>query len=209
MQSGRASRHETTIVLRFLGEERKLFLLAAGNGDFYVIFPGNEIHASYHDSGQRRFSDKRKVKWPENYTPHRADGFPADVDISKRPPQHRYISQRQPTATLRGSELILGTTINMHLGTFRNLSPHQPSERREVTLDADAAHFRDDVIFLRVFLVEPGLQPEIPAAANVGPAVVYLIKHLTPWLGIACFQEKSSFKEDSLLEYRQVKVGNL
>jgi hypothetical protein len=58
-----------------------------------------------------------------------------------------------------------------------------------VRLDLDAGHFREDMTFLRMFLVEPGTVPDIPDAVEVGPRTVVILKDTNPWIGIAAFQQ--------------------
>lgn len=167
--------------------------LVEERGNFYVIDSADptslKMHASYHASGQRHFKVEGRIEWPENYTPHWADGFPTDVDLTKPPPKHRYISQSQPTSTLRGVELILGTTTLPWL--FQNLPLYDRSSQPALLLDTDAAQFRDEIFFMRVFLIEPELEPDIPSAVNVGPKLIHVIKTTNPWVGIAFFQQKA------------------
>lgn len=171
MPLGKAHRNEFRVVLHLQGERREVFVLIEEKGNFYVILPGGPFslkwHASYHSSGQRHFKvESRRVK--EKYL---------------------FAAQRQPASVLKGGELILAASLLK--GQFQNLRKCTRSLEGILMLDADAAKFRDDIVFVRVFLIEPGLEPDIPSAVNVGPNLVHIVKSTNPWIGIAFFQEKA------------------
>jgi hypothetical protein len=58
-------------------------------------------------------------------------------------------------------------------------------------LDADAGQWNDDIVFLRLFLIEFGLETDMPSAVNVGAKLVHVVKSTNAWIGIAFFQEKA------------------
>ena len=187
-------RNEILVALRFKGEEREILRIVEQSGEFNVFPPDRrptalKMHSSYHVSGQRHIKIESETRWPSNYVRDPADGFPADVDFSKPPPKYRYISHLQPTSTLRGLELIEGSTLLPWL--FQSLPTYDRMNGTGLLLDADAAQFRDDSIYTRVFLIEPGLEPNIPNAVDIGPKLVHVIRSVKPWIGIAFFQQRS------------------
>lgn len=169
MRSRSAGSKEWKIVLHFQGASRECLLLKELRGDFYAFFALadeqlNE-HASYHASGQRHFK----------------------VGPKGTKPNKHFISYCQPTSTLRGVELLLGATILR--GQFQRLRIYKASCKPAIVLDADAAHFRDDVVFVRVFLAEPNSETNIPQALHSGRPLLHVITETQPWVGIAFFQQ--------------------
>jgi hypothetical protein len=86
--------------------------------------------------------------------------------------------------------LVLGATILR--GQFQRLRIYEASREPAILLDADAARFRDDVIFVRVFLMEPSSEPSIPEALHSGPPLLHVITETQPWVGIAFFQQSEA-----------------
>jgi hypothetical protein len=158
--------------------------LKEAKGNFYVFMaladPWVKNHLSYHASGQRHFK----------------------VGLKGREPDKLFVSSCQPTSALRGVELLLKTAILR--GQFQKLRIHKASAEPAIVLDADAADFRDDVVFVRVFLVEPDSEPKIPDALHSGPPLLHVIKETEPWVGIAFFQQSEGvFLHDGVVEVRQ------
>ena len=166
-----ATRKEWKVALQFQGATRECFLLVENKGNFHIILSlaskWLHHHVSYHATGQRHFK----------------------VGPKGRKPGKCFVSLCQRTSSLRGVELLLGASILW--GQFQDLRLCNPSHVPAVVLDADAAHFRDDIIFVRVFLFEPNREPSIPAASNVGPQLLHVIQDTHPWVGIAFFQQKA------------------
>jgi hypothetical protein len=146
--------------------------LRENNGNFYAILYLNQdrlqMHVSYHASGQRHFK----------------------VGPKGREPEKHFVSFCQSPSTLRGVELVLGATILR--GQFQGLRIYNAPREPAIVLDADAANFRDDVIFVRVFLMEPNSKPSIPEALHSGPPLRYVITETQPWVGIAFFQQSEA-----------------
>jgi hypothetical protein len=163
---------EWKIVLHFQGASRECFCLRENKGNFYAILYLNhewlQIHVSYHASGQRHFK----------------------VGPKGREPEKRFVSICQSPSILQGVELVLGATILR--GQFHGLRLYKASREQVILLDADAVHFRDDVIFVRVFLIEPNSEPHIPQALHSGPPLLHVITETRPWVGIAFFQQSDA-----------------
>jgi hypothetical protein len=167
-----AGSRQWKIVLHFQGTSRECFLLRENKGNFYAILAlADELlhnHVSYHASGQRHFK----------------------VGPKGREPDKRFVSICQSPSTLRGVELVLGAPI--FRGQFQKFRLYKASPEPTILIDADAAHFRDDVIFVRVFLIEPNSEPTIPVALHSGPPLLHVIKETQPWVGIAFFQQSDA-----------------
>jgi hypothetical protein len=146
--------------------------LRENKGNFYAILYTNQdslqMHVSYHATGQRHFKIGPKGRKPDKY----------------------YVSNCQPPSTLRGVELVLGA--NILRGQFQGLRPYNASREQAIVLDADAANFRDDIIFSRVFLLEPNSEPSIPKSFHSGPPLLHVITEVEPWAGIAFFQQSEA-----------------
>ncbi len=184
MGSHSTRRNRTIVAVRFQRQLRQVFRLTQGDGEFYVVLNSTdwlEWHYSYHRSGQRHVRMKLKGSGG------------AELRL---PPW--FVSRVRPIADFRGVELICGGTILK--GTFHRLPECDATGVETLILDADAALFRDDIMFARVFLVEPGLEPEIPCASSVGPKLLYLTKTASPWVGIAFFQQRPTAISEAKLE---------
>ena len=160
------------MVLRFEGISRECFLLRENRGNFHVILALADEwlhnHVSYHASGQRHFK----------------------VGPKGRRPERCFVSYCQPTSKFQGVELLLGATILR--GQFQKSRIYKASQAPAIIFDADAAHFRDDVIFVRVFLVEPFSEPSIPNSLYAGPSLLHVITETQPWVGVAFFQQSEA-----------------
>lgn len=172
MRSRSGAGKEWKIIFRFQGASRECLRLRESNGNFYAILDLNDehsqMHVSYHASGQRHFKVGPKGKKPEK----------------------RFVSRCQPPSTLHGVELLLGATILR--GQFHGLREYNSSREPTIVLDGDAARFRDDVVFVRAFLMEPGTKPNIPQAVHIGAPLLRVITETQPWVGIAFFQQSDA-----------------
>ena len=180
---------EWIVVLHFQGHSRDCFRLKESKGSFYAIMAladgPIQFHASYHRSGRRHFK-----------------GGPQGIK-----PSLLYPSNCQPTSALRGVELFFQAAPILR-GHFQRFRIHKPSNDPAIILDADAAHFRDDVIFLRVFLLEPNSEAGIPRDLWLGPPLLHVIKETRPWVHIEFFQQSLAFSvENGCVVYRQDAQG--
>lgn len=180
---------EWVVVLHFQGVSRECFRLKESKGNFYAILAladaWTQFHASYHASGQRHFKAGPKGIKPSLYYP----------------------STFQPTSALQGVELFFQAAPILR-GQLQRFRIYKPSNDPAIILDADAAHFRDDVIFLRVFLLEPNSQAVIPRDLPLGPPLFHVIKETRPWVRIEFFQQSLAFSfQNGCVNYRQDAQG--
>ncbi len=94
----------------------------------------------------------------------------------------------QPTSNFLGVELISHNPL--FKGQLADLPPLGTNNGKIVQLDADSAGFRHDFLAVRVHLVEPNKEHEIPTPMDVGPRIVHIEKRVTPWIAVEVFQEK-------------------
>jgi hypothetical protein len=169
---GRSSvSREWRVVLHFLGVSRDCFRLKDDQGNFYAILAladkSLRYHVSYHASGERHFKVSAKGTKPIRY-------YPAIC---------------QPTSVLRGFELLFQTPP-IYRGQLQRFRIYKPSKDPAIILDADEARFRDDDIFLRVYLMEPNSELRIPEDLRLEPPWVHIIRETRPWVRIEFFQQK-------------------
>ena len=164
------------IAFRLEGEERELLYIAVSRkGDFYAYLKYSpkrlglsplDLHMSYHKDGYRQLSIRGKV-----------------ID-----PKSEGRTKLQKTSGFRGVELLLGGLILK--GQLPIFQPLRKTKLEIVLLDADSAGFRDDMTFVRVFLVEPGKMHEVPPGVNPGPRLIHTLRNSNPWIVVDIFQEK-------------------
>jgi hypothetical protein len=166
---------EWVIAIRFAGEIRELIgLKTTANGDIYafpplarVPVPPVNVHMSKHRSGERHLSVRLK---------------------GKRHPTPETKAKLQPTSNFSGVELLSHNPL--FKGQFPNLPPLGTNRGKIVQLDADLAGFRDDFLAVRVYLVEPNKEHEIPAPMDVAPHILHIEKSVSTWVAVEVFQEK-------------------
>lgn len=129
--------------------------------------PSVDIHMSKHRSGERHLTVKLG---------------------GKRHPLPESKVELQPTTTFSGVELLSHSPLLK--GQFLDLPPLGTNRGKVVLLDTDSAGFRDDFLAVRVYLVEPGRDHEIPTPTDVGPCVRHIETSITPWVVVEVYQER-------------------
>ena len=132
-----------------------------------AIIPPVDVHMSKHRSGERHLTV-------------RVDG--------KRHPTPETATKLQSTSNFLGVELLMPMPV--FNGQFLDLPPIGTNRGEVVNLDADSAGFREGFFAVRVYLVEPNKEHDIPTPMNVGPRIVQIEKRVTPWVAVEVFQEK-------------------
>ncbi len=166
---------EYVFAVRLGGQDREIAgLKVSPRGDYYAFVPyarlaeaPADIHSSYHASGKFHFRVRRRGK------------------IHAMPETEM---QLQPISVFSGVKLLLGSDVSK--GGFLDLPCLGSNNGKVVLLDGDSAGFRDDVFFIRVYLVEPDHEREIPTPADLGPFVRHMEKSITPWVAIEAYQQQ-------------------
>ena len=190
---GQSENSEFVFAIRFGGEVRELIgLKITPKGDIYAFPPYARAPEAYAHLLRKHYGYKR------------APVPPVDVHMSKHRSGVRHLSVRfgekrhptpeskvklQPTSNFLGVELVF--CLFLVKGQFPDLPPLGTNRGEIVQLDADSAGFRDDFLAVRVYVVEPNKEHEIPAPMDVGPHVAHIEKKVRPWVAVEVFQEKS------------------
>jgi len=165
--------------LRHLGAEREIVVLKAKGNNFHAFTPyakeplGDvDCHMSWHASGERHAVSRirRGHTWIKD----------------KR-------TQRESAVVLSPPPMLKGVGPLFHSGIFPaeflGLLPVGTNKGISVVLDAKAAKFRDDFTVIRVYLVEPGMEADIPIFSDTGPRILHLVKHTIPWMALEVYQQ--------------------
>ncbi len=163
------------IAIRFGVEVRELVgVKTTPKGDIYVFppyartpIPLVDVHMSKHASGERHL----RVRFN-----------------GKCHPTPETKMKLQPASNFSGVELVSHNPL--FKGQFPILPPLGSNRGKIVELDANSAGFRDDFLAIRVYLVEPNKEHEIPTPIDVGPRIVHIEKGVRPWVAVEVFQEK-------------------
>jgi hypothetical protein len=167
--------------VRHLGVEREILVLKVKGEDIYAFPPyakepldGLDNHISWHRSGERhavsRYHDGNE--WREA----RSTRDESSVNL-------------QPPSSLKGIGLLCHIVCGLFV-SFTDLHPVGTNMGELIVLDAQAGGFRDDVFFVRAYLVEPGKEEHIPIAVGTGSRILHLVKRTTaPWLAVEVFQQ--------------------
>jgi hypothetical protein len=177
---------EFVFAIQLLGDVREILVVkATTKGEFFAFpvysrvpallknitgrdaVPAVDLHASKHSSGERHL----RVKLG-----------------GKRIPMPQSVARLQSSTGFRGVELL----VHMPLlkDQFRDLPVVGTNKGKPILLDADSAHFRDDFIAVRAYLVEPGKDPEIPTPKDVAHSFRHIEKSTMPWVAIELYQER-------------------
>ena len=135
---------------------------------FFPVFWPDPWHWSYHASGERHLKLHRKI-------PKLVMGVPTRE------------ARQRPDRLVGAEALACFTILKDSVGALPAREPLRPPD---VLLDADGANFRDDAMFLRVFLLGPGGEIQVPNAVEVGPIALEVFRHTRPWIGCALFQQE-------------------
>ena len=95
--------------------------------------------------------------------------------------------QLQPLPNFSGIEPLM--SMLSPKGQFSNSRLVGTNKGEVISLDLDSADFKDDIFFIRIYLVEPHKEELVPAPINAGPRILHLIKKVTPWIAVDVFQE--------------------
>lgn len=161
------------VTAKFLDEIREIAgFKIKKKGDFFSFLPyarirgSVDLHSSKHFSGERHFKCRVGEKWQ---------------------PMPETKVQLQPLSNFSGIEPLM--SMSCPKGQFSNLRLVGTNEGEVISLDLDSADFKDDIFFIKIYLVEPYKEDLVPAPINVGPRVLRLIKKVTPWIAVDVFQE--------------------
>lgn len=180
--------------LRHLGDVRELLILKVKGNNFYLLLPSTidspiDVHITWHESGQFHVYHKINSKRGQP-PPGRWVSYTATPD-GNQPPREvegfRTKQNRVRPSELKGVGRLLQS--GLFLGQFPELPPVGTHDEDSVVLDAEAANFGDDAIFVRVYLVEPGAEDRIPVYPFIRARILHLDKRTTPWLAVELFQE--------------------
>src|SRR5713226_7926741 len=183
---------EIVIAITFGGEARELIRLkTTRKGDIYVFPPYARAPEAYAHLLREHYGYTRAPVPPVDLhmSKHRLGERHLTVRVKgRRHPTPETVTKLQPTSNFSGVELLSnGGVLN---GQFPDLPPLGTNRGEIVQLDADSAGFRDDFVAVRVHLVEPNKEREIPTPMDVGPRIVHIEKCVTPWVAVEVFQEK-------------------
>ena len=165
--------------LRHLGSEKEIVVLKVDRNNFYAFPPyakkplGNvDGHMSWHASGERHAVFRIR----------RAFGWKKDKKMQKKS-----LVKMSPPAVLEG----VGALYHSGLFYFQfpELPPVGTNEGTSVVLNGESVHFRNDFTVIRVYLVEPGAEANIPISPDTGPRILHLVKQTSPWLAVEVYQQ--------------------
>ncbi len=161
------------VAAKFLGEIREIVGFKINRkGEFftftpYARVPGSiDFHSSKHLSGERHFICR--------------------VGKDRQPMLETKV-QLQPLPNFSGIEPLM--SMLSPKGQFSNSRLVGTNKGEVISLDLDSADFKDDIFFIRIYLVEPHKEELVPAPINAGPRILHLIKKVTPWIAVDVFQE--------------------